>query len=370
MKRSDFGFSSSAFARLCRASAIAPAFVWIRAATSQRRQSSWSGRGRSRSSRGLRRCARRAPRRARAADRETPPTAGCSGPTLPGRWPRRGCRKSTASWLRRTSIVASNGIASARISPNATAAAATRRSGRFLGRRASSASGAVSSGSVAGPASRPSARTATSETAVSSHIQSMPASKRKAATRAKSAATAARSLSVRAAEAPSACNEARDDERHEEREARRGRARRVSRGRASARLARKSARMPCSAHHASYEPAPRPIDRLLSNSSTADVQNCQRPLPLVEKRCSCTDAPVSSGGISLKFVVPLHRIGGGHGGEGDYDEHGRERRRDVPARARRRGHDASRGGRRRAGGDAAGAREQGCASPLALRSGC
>ena len=37
-----FGFSSRALARLCRASAMSPAFVWMRAATSQSRQSDWS----------------------------------------------------------------------------------------------------------------------------------------------------------------------------------------------------------------------------------------------------------------------------------------------------------------------------------------
>src|SRR5919201_2172906 len=51
----------------------------------------------------------------------------------------------------------------------------------------------------------------------------------------------------------------------------------------------------CCAHHDSNEPAPRPVNGALSNSFTAVVQNCQRPLPLPESRWLWTNPP-------LKFV--------------------------------------------------------------------
>ena len=73
--------------------------------------------------------------------------------------------------------------------------------------------------------------------------------------------------------------------------ARRGRARRVSRDRGSARRGRKqgSRRARPTTPRRSRRRG-RPIG-VVCHSSAAELHHCQRPLPLVENRCSCTDAP-------------------------------------------------------------------------------
>ena len=168
-------------------------------------------------------------------------------------------------------------------------------------RRASTACSPLSSGSVAGPVSSPSANIATTDTAVSSHIQSIPASKRKAATSARSAATAARSLLGAARQTARARDEARHEEGEQERE--------PDEAELAERLQVERVRVADEGRDGGVLGPPRLVgagpaadDRAASATRrTAELHHCQRPLPLVEKRCSCTEAPVSSGGISLKF---------------------------------------------------------------------
>src|SRR3954454_285588 len=62
--------------------------------------------------------------------------------------------------------------------------------------------------------------------------------------------------------------------------------------------------VPCCAHHASYEPAPRPTIGADRHSSTAAPQNCQRPLPFELRRCAWTKSDgavvVSGGCVKLR----------------------------------------------------------------------
>ena len=118
-------------------------------------------------------------RRGRAGGTATPPTAGAPAPPRP-RVERRLARRprATAAWLREISRSSRNGSAWAQIrSQPATSAATPEREPAA----SAAAPGGLARGrrrAVAGPVRRPSATIATTVTAVSSHIQSIPAATR------------------------------------------------------------------------------------------------------------------------------------------------------------------------------------------------